>query len=185
MRVEVVIVKIACLRVISQVPLRPSNGAAIEIGRDVIKEDDNWSIVIPPADTKTNTFLDFEIPESVRRQFEIYLTLVRPRMLRRPGCKALWVSPKGGPLSYSAVWPVFARHSTERLGIRITPHDVRDAAATTWAIAAPDRVGISRDLLAHADLRTTEKHYNRAKGIEASRAHSRVIAELRRRFRRN
>ena len=170
---------------LAQVPLRPSNGAALEIGRDVIKEGDNWSIVIPPADTKTNTYLDFEIPESVRNQFEIYLGLVRARMLRRPGCKALWVSPKGGPLSYSAVWPVFARHSTERLGIRITPHDVRDAAATLWAIAAPDRVGISRDLLAHADLRTTERHYNRAKGIEASRAHSRVIAELRRRFRRH
>jgi integrase/recombinase XerD len=78
---------------------------------------------------------------------------------------------------------VFARHSTERLGIRITPHDVRDAAATTWAIAAPDRVGISRDLLAHADLRTTEKHYNRARGIEASRAHGRILSMLKRRRR--
>jgi hypothetical protein len=45
--------------------------------------------------------------------------------------------------------------------------------------------GISRDLLAHADLRTTEKHYNRARGIEASRAHSRVIAELKRYSRRH
>lgn len=165
---------------LAQVPLRPKNAAALEIGRDVINEDDNWSIVIAPEDTKTRTYVDFEIPESTRDEFAIYLTLVRPRMLRRRGCNALWVSPKGGPLSYSAVWPVFARHSTERLGIRITPHDVRDAAATTWAIAAPDRVGISRDLLGHADLRTTEKHYNRAKGIEASRAHGRVIARLRR-----
>jgi integrase/recombinase XerD len=165
---------------LAQVPLRPSNAAVLEIGRDVIKEGENWSIVIPPEDTKTRTYLDFEIPESVRDEFVTYLTIVRPRMLRHRGCKALWVSPKGGPLSYSAVWPVFARHSTERLGIRITPHDVRDAAATTWAIAAPDQVGISRDLLAHADLRTTEKHYNRARGIEASRAHSRVIAQLRR-----
>ena len=168
------------IALLAQVPLRPKNAAALEIGRDVIKEGDNWSIVIPPEDTKTRTYLDFEIPESIRDEFITYLTLVRPRMLRRPGCKALWVSPKGGPLSYSAVWPFFARHSAERLGIRITPHDVRDAAATAWAIAAPDCVGISRDLLAHADLRTTEKHYNRAKGIEASRAHSRVIARLRR-----
>jgi integrase len=169
---------------LAQIPLRPCNAAALEIGRDVIKEDNNWSIVISPEDTKTATYLDFEIPESIHDEFATYLRLVRPRMLRHPGCKAFWVSPKGGPLSYSAVWPVFARHSTEQLGIRITPHDVRDAAATMWAIAAPDRVGISRDLLAHADLRTTEKHYNRARGIEASRAHSRVIARLRRLYRR-
>jgi integrase/recombinase XerD len=168
---------------LAQVPLRPRNSSALEIGRDVIKEDGNWSIIIPPEDTKTGTYIDFEIPPDLREQFATYLTLVRPRMLRRAGCKALWVSPKGGPLSYSAFWPVFARRSAERLGIHITPHDVRDAAATLWAIAAPDRVGISRDLLAHADLRTTERHYNRARGIEASRDHARVIAQLRQRSR--
>jgi hypothetical protein len=35
---------------------------------------------------------------------------------------------------------------------------VRDAAATTWAIAALEKIGIARDLLAHSDLRMTTKH---------------------------
>ena len=39
----------------------------------------------------------------------------------------------------------------------------RDAAATTWALSAPDQIGVARDLLAHSDLRTTIKHYNRAR----------------------
>ena len=169
------------IALLAHVPLRHKNFAALEIGRDLIKEDDTWSIVIPPEDTKTRTYLDFQIPDSISDQFVMYLNFVRPRMLRRSGCNALWVSPKGGPLSYSAVGPVVTRHTTERLGIRVTPHDARDAAATTWAVASPDKVGISRDLLAHADLRM-QKYYNRAKGIEASRAHSRVIAQLRRIF---
>jgi integrase len=168
---------------VAQIPLRHKNFAEIEVGRDLIKEDDNWSIVIPPEETKTRTYLDFPIPDSIRDGLIMYLNVVRPRMLRRSGCKALWVSAKGGPLSYSAVGPVVTRHTTERLGIRITPHDARDAAATTWAIAAPDKVGISRDLLAHSDLRTTQKYYNRAKGIEASRAHNHTIAQLRARYR--
>ena len=172
------------IALLAQIPLRHKNLAEIEIDRDLIKEDDNWSIVIPPEETKTRTYLDFEIPESILDRLIVYLNVVRPRMLRRPGCKALWVSPKGGPLSYSAVGPVFTRNTTERLGIRITPHDARDAAATTWAIAAPDKVGVSRDLLAHSDLRTTQKYYNRAKGVEASRAHGRAIAQLRRSTRR-
>jgi hypothetical protein len=163
------------------VPLRHKNFAAIEIGRDLIKEDGNWFIVIPPEETKTKTSIEFEIPDELRERLSTYLDRVRPRMLRRPGCKALWVSPKGGPLSYSAVGPVMTRHTTERLGIRITPHDARDAAATTWAIAAPHQIGIARDLLAHADLRTTTKYYNRAKGIEASRTHNELIARLRKR----
>jgi len=122
-------------------------------------------------------------PSTLRNQLSTYLIRIRPRMLRQAGCKSLWISPKGGALSYSAVGPVFTRHTTERLGIRITPHDARDAAATLWAIFAPKHVGISRDLLAHADLRTTNKYYNRAKGIEASRAHSRIISRLKRRSR--
>jgi hypothetical protein len=44
---------------LAQVPLRPSNAAVLEIGRDVIKDGDNWSIVIPSEDTKTKTCLDF------------------------------------------------------------------------------------------------------------------------------
>jgi integrase/recombinase XerD len=167
------------IALLAQVPLRHKNFAALEIGRDLIKERDDWFIVIPPEETKTKAYLDFQLPESLRNQFSTYLNRIRPRMLRQQGCKSLWVSPKGGALSYSAVGPVVTRHTSERLGIRITPHDVRDAAATTWAIAAPEHVGISRDLLAHTDLRTTTKYYNRAKGIEASRAHGQLIRRMR------
>jgi integrase len=85
----------------------------------------------------------------------------------------------GGALSYVGIVKCFQRLS-DRLGVRIAPHDARDAAATTWAISAPDQIGVTRDLLTHSDLRTTTKHYNRARGIEASRAYSRAIAEIRR-----
>src|SRR5262249_24611423 len=137
-------------------------------------------IASPPEDTKTKIAMDFPVPELLRPHLAIYLDHVRPRMLRQPTCNALWVSPKRGPLSYSAVGPVLTRHTTQRLGIRISPHDARDAAATTWEIAAPDQSGVARDLLAHTDLRMTT-HYNRARGIEASRAHARLLAKIRRR----
>jgi integrase/recombinase XerD len=169
------------IALLAHVPLRHKNFAAIEIDRDLIKEAGNWFIVIPPEETKTKTYIEFEIPDELLGRLSIYLNHVRPRMLRRSECKALWVSPKGGPLSYSAIGPVMTRHTTERLGIRITPHDARDAAVTTWAVGAPHQIGIARDLLAHADLRTTTRYYNRAKGIEASRTHNQLIARLRKR----
>jgi integrase len=163
------------------VPLRHRNFAAIEIGRSLLKDAETWSIVIPPEDTKTGTDIEFQVPELLRPYLQTYLTRIRPRLLRRSGCKALWVSYKGGPLSYSAVGPVLTRSTIARLGIGIAPHDARDAAATTWAIAAPEHICLARDLLAHSDLRTTTKHYNRAKGIEASRAYGHLIARRRKR----
>jgi integrase/recombinase XerD len=161
------------------VPLRRKNLAALAINHHLIREGESWFITVPPEETKTSTAIEFAVPELLTPYLSTYLDTARPRMLRRPDCVALWVSPKGGALSYSAIWDIISRHTARRIGIRVAPHDVRDAAATTWAIAAPDRIGVARDLLSHSDLRTTTKHYNRAKGIEASRACAEVIAGLR------
>ena len=162
------------------IPIRRKNLAALEIGRHLIREGDGWFVIIPGEETKTGTPIEFPVPELLKPYLAIYLDVVRPQMLRRPACAALWVSSRGGALSYGAIGKISRRHSTSRLGFRITLHDARDAAATTWAISAPDQIGVARDLLAHSDLRTTIKHYNRARGIEASRAYSQVIAEMRR-----
>jgi integrase len=163
------------------IPLRRKNLAALEIGRHLIRESNGWFVIVLRTETKKNSScIEFAIPELLIPYLAAYLDIVRPRMLRRPTCNALWVSPCGGALGYSAIWRIFARHTLSRLGIHIAPHDGRDAGATTWAIAAPDQIGVARDLLGHSDLRTTTMHYNRARGIEASRAHTQVIEKMRR-----
>jgi len=160
------------------IPLRRKN-VAIEIGRHFVQDGDGWSVIIPCAETKTGTPIEFAVPQLLGPYLATYLNVVRPRLLRRP-CNALWISQKGGALSYSAIWGVIYRHTAKRLDVRIAPHDVRDAAATTWAIHAPDQIGIARDLLAHSDLRPTTRHYNRARGIEASRTYAQLIDRRRR-----
>jgi integrase/recombinase XerD len=161
------------------IPLRRKNLAAIEIGRHLVQDVDGWSIIIPGGEIKTGAPIEFAIPKLLGSYLAIYLDNVRPRMLKNSACKALWISPKGGVLSYSAIWDIITRHTLDRLGVRVAPHDVRDAAATTWAVAVPALIGTARDLLGHSDLRTT-KHYNRAKGIEASRAYAQLITAKRR-----
>ncbi len=130
------------IALLGYVPLRLKNFVEIEIDRDLIKEDDKWFIVIPPRENKTRTYIEFQIPEYLETEFLTYLKYVRPHLLRRAECKAVWASSKGHALSASAFGPIVARYTTKRLGVRITPHDARDAAATTWAIAAPDQIGL-------------------------------------------
>jgi integrase/recombinase XerD len=161
------------------IPPRRKNLAALEIGRHLIREGNRWFVVIPGEEAKTGTPMEYLVPEFLEPYLAFYLDTVRPTLLRHP-TSALWVSSKGGGICYGAIGQIFSRHLTSRLGFRITLHDVRDAAATTWAIFAPDQIAVARDLLGHGDLRTTTKYYNRARGIEASRAHSRVIAAMRR-----
>ena len=161
------------------VPIRPRNLVALEIGRHVILEGGRWFIIIPGRETKTRTELEFPLPDVLVPYLNSYLKIIRSRLLKRRNCAALWVSALGGALTYVGVVKSFQRLS-KRFGIQIAPHDARAAAATTWAISAPAQIGVARDLLAHSDLRTTIKHYNRARGIEASRAFHRVITRMRR-----
>ena len=135
------------------------NLAALQIGRELIREGETWFVVIPGPDAKTKAPIEFEVPAVLLEYLTIYLDIIRARMLRRANCSALWVSSKGGPLSYSAVWGAITRHTANRLGIHVTPHDGRDAAATTWAIAAPEKVDVARDLLGHKFFCNITTHY--------------------------
>jgi len=164
------------------VPIRPRNLTSLEIGRHLVREGDRWFIIIPREETKTTKRIQFELPAILIPYLTLYLEVVRRRLIRGKSHNALWVSAFGGPLSYVGFVKSFAALST-RFGVRISPHDCRDAAVTTWAIARPDQIAVSRDLLYHSKLGTTGL-YNRVRGIEASRAYRQVISQIRRQRRR-
>jgi integrase len=161
------------------IPIRRKNLAALEIGRHLVREGDRWFVIIPAEEAKTGKPIEFPVPTMLEPYLVTYLHSIRPRILRDQNCAALWVSSQDGPLSYGMIGTAMRRRSMSRVGFCIAAHDARDAAATTWAIFAPNEIGVARDLLAHSDLRTTTKYYNRATGIEASRAHSHILAEVR------
>ena len=54
---------------------------------------------------------------------------------------------------------LIATRTGEAFGKPIYPHLFRDIAVTELVDSAPDEIGIAPDLLGHADLRTTRKHY--------------------------
>ncbi len=168
------------IALVAFIPIRRKNLAALELDRHLLCEGNSWSVIVSGEETKTGRSIDYPIPAFLESYLATYLNIVRPQMLPRSTCAALWLNSRGGALAYAAIGEIFSRHSESRLGFRVTPHDARDAAATTWAISMPDQIGVARDLLAHSDLRTTTRYYNRAKGIEASRAYSQVIARMRR-----
>ena len=114
---------------------------------------------------------------------DFYLKVIRPKLLRNITSQAVWVSPRGGALTYGAFGDIVSRHALRHLGMRLSTHDARDAAATTWALADPGNIAVASDLLSHADARTTQTHYNRARGIEASRAYA-ALMQVKRRVRR-
>ena len=146
------------------------------------------------AETKTRQPLDLPFPASLVPALERYLSQYRPWLLRctghrngaypfrQPG-QRLWVSKTGSAMSEEVFYKGLRQRTTARFGYTVNPHLFRDCAATSIAIEDPEHIAIARNLLGHATLRTSERHYNHAHSLEASRRYQGRVLALRRQTR--
>jgi integrase/recombinase XerD len=134
---------------------------------------------------KTTQPFECPFPLELEGYLETYLRVHRPVLLSAGGreppasTKALWVSQNGTAMGKAAITYWIRRNTKEAFGGAMGPHLFRDAAATAIAIYAPEHVLIIKTILGHATIRTAERHYNQARGLEASRRYHDVVEERR------
>jgi integrase len=63
----------------------------------------------------------------------------------------------------------------ETLGVDVSPHLFRSAAASTAATYGRSTPHLASALLNHTDPRVTEEHYNRASSVSASKIYAEII----------
>jgi integrase len=161
------------------VPLRRSNVVEIELGSSLTRSGDTWVLFVDGSKTKNGDDIEAVLPGWLALRLERFLERYRPLFRAADRHAGLWPSRKSAPMTPVGICTAFQTRILKATGIKISLHDVRRIAATTIAIAAPADVSIASDLLGHRDHRVTEAHYNRARGIEAVRAISKLIAERR------
>jgi integrase/recombinase XerD len=81
-------------------------------------------------------------------------------------------------MSSKAIRAQINLRTRDAFGKPIWPHLFRDYAVTELVDAAPEQIGLAPDLLGHADIATTRRHYIQAQGMVA---HTRVQAMVARR----
>jgi integrase/recombinase XerD len=70
------------------------------------------------------------------------------------------------------------RHTRAAFGRSVNSHGFCDALATTVAIDSPEQIGLVTPLLGHSALRTAQRHYNLARGMEAATAWHDTLASI-------
>jgi integrase len=181
-------------------PVRLKNFAMMRLGRHLMKVSGSWQIQFAAQETKTHVRYEAAVPSAVAPRLERYLDVHRPVLLRgkricapankmlvsdseapiRPGLDAVWVSEVGSQIEQAALANRIVTHTKAAFGRSVSPHLFRDCAATSIAVDNPKHVGDASLVLGHADHRMTEKHYNHARSLEASRRHAEMLARLRR-----
>ncbi len=166
-------------------PVRIKNLAAMQLGQQLKKISGNWWILFAAEETKSHRAYEALFPGALVSRLQLYLELHRSVLLRgesggaEADIDALWVSEVGTQLESGALARRVVNQTRAAFGKSIPPHWFRDAAATSIAVDNPRYVGDAHLILGHAGLETTQKHYNHAQSLEASRRHADTLARLR------
>ena len=158
-------------------PIRIKNYAALEIGTTFKEEEGNWWITLPYRSTKTKAADQQPVPDYLNRAVELYLTKGRPALIgSRPPTSSLWISSRTGRrYTTKNLGTRISKITLETIGVDVSPHLFRTAAATTSACYGTDMPYLASAVLRHPDPRMTEDHYIRATTLNAAKEYSAIL----------
>jgi hypothetical protein len=161
-------------------PVRLRNLSRIELGKNLIKPggpNTSYWLVFPNYDVKNRVDLNFKFDQPLTDLIDEYIHEFRPALLR--GANSSWLFPgeNGEPKNGLQ----FSKQVTERvqktIGIRITVHQFRHAAAAIYLKHHPGDYETVRRLLGHRNIQTTSKFYCGLETIAATEQFGRLIRE--------
>ena len=165
-------------------PLRLSNLAMIRIGRHLIAQTAAYRLYFSKSEMKGKQRFDAGVPAALVPDLDRYIEHYRPILLTRgarqdpPDTDHLWISEIATPLDPNSIPQRIKKHTRAAFGKHIWPHLFRDCAATSIAVEDPKNARGIKNILGHSTMATSEKHYNQARSLEASRRYQRIVADL-------
>jgi integrase len=159
-------------------PIRLRNFAALEIGHTFKEVNGRWWIALPSVSTKSRRPDERCVPELLNPPIDVYLSQSRPVLLGSNRTNSLWLwisSTSGGPLTKNNLSTLISKITLQTIGIDVSPHLFRTAAASTAAVYGGNTPHLASALLNHTDPRVTEEHYNRATSVSASKIYAEII----------
>lgn len=162
-------------------PIRLKNFSMLEIGRTFMSVNGSWWIVLPASETKEYRADERAVPDFLTQWVDYYLATHRPVLARIDDAPAsLWLSSNdGSALTYLSVEKIISHATLATVGIDVSPHLFRTAAASTAASHGGQSPHLASALLHHTHPAVTEEHYNRASSFTAAQTYANLIKSYR------
>jgi len=159
-------------------PIRLKNFASLAIGVTFREIEGSWWIVLPAADTKSRRADERRLPDFLKPYVDLYVSDARVVLLDPDTpTNALWLSTVGAPMTKKSIGGLVSHITLETLGVDVSPHLFRTAAASTAATYGSATPHLASALLNHTDPRITEEHYNRATSMSAAETYADLIGQ--------
>lgn len=159
-------------------PVRLGNLVSIELDQNLIKPgglNTLYWLVFPYHDVKNRVDLNVKFDQPLTDLIDEYVHNFRPALLR--GTNASWLFPGEGGQPKNKL--LFSKQITERIqkavGLRITVHQFRHAAAAIYLKHHPGDYETVRRFLGHRDIWTTIRFYCGLETIAATEEFGKLI----------
>ena len=167
--------------ILIRAPIRMQNLASIQIGLNLVKPggpDTPYMLVFPDYDVKNGVPLEFTFDEVTTATIDEYIYQFRPLLMRGANHDYLFVGGKKGPKLTKTLSGQILERLWKELGLEITPHQFRHAAAYVVLKADPGNYELVRRVLGHRNMATTKNFYIGLETLEATRQFSEMVSDL-------
>ncbi len=159
-------------------PVRLSNLVSIELGQNLIKPgglNSPYWLAFPHYDVKNRVDLNFKFDQPLTDLIDEYIHEFRPPLLR--GANASWLFPGEGskPKNKLLFGTQITRRIQKAVGLRVTPHQFRHAAAAIYLKNHPGDYETVRRVLGHRDIQTTIRFYCGLETMQATEVFGKLI----------
>jgi hypothetical protein len=166
------------IAILSFAPVRLANLAAIELGQNLIKPggpDSNYWLVFRGIDVKNRVNLKFPFGQRLTDLINEYVHDFRPSLTR--GSNANWLFPGQAGTSKEKISfsTQIVKKIHKSIGLRITVHQFRHAAAALYLKHHTGDYQTVRLLLGHRSIETTIRFYCGLESTQASEVFSEIV----------
>jgi integrase len=166
------------IAILSLAPVRLSNLVSIELGQNLIKPgglNTPYWLVFPHYDVKNRVDLNFKFDQPLTDLIDEYVHEFRPTLLRGANCSWLFPGEGGEPKGKLTFSLQITVRIQKALGLRVTVHQFRHAAAAIYLKHHPGDYETVRRLLGHRNIQTTIKFYCGLETIAATEQFGKLI----------
>jgi integrase len=164
--------------ILTVAPIRLGNLVRTRLDETLTKPggiDEPYWLVFPHYDVKNRETLQFPLDQRLTDLIDEYIHDFRPVLLRKSN--EAWLFP--GESGDFKTPNMFSTQITDRIqkaiGLRISVHQFRHAAAAIFLKHRPGEYEIVRRLLGHRSIQTTIRFYCGLETIQASRIYGEIV----------
>jgi integrase len=170
----------AAIAILTFAPVRISNLVDIELDKNLTKPGGlitPYWLVFPDYDVKNRVDLNFQFDQTLTDLIDEYVHEFRPALLRGANCAWLFPGEGGDPKTRRTLGPQMTARIKKAVGLRITPHQFRHAAAAIYLKHRPGDYETVRRLLGHRNIQTTVSFYCGLQTTQATQEFGKIIRQ--------